>query len=152
MLSRKLTKALVVRTPPVRQTPVRQTPQEPVVEVQPEVQPEPEVQTEPEVQPEVQEIQPEVQEIQPEPEIQTEPEVQPEDQPEPEVQPEIQPEPEAGLSVESLLAKIASEVSAEVSSGAWDSQVDDLIAWEKAHKNRKGILSLLESRKAAPSA
>ena len=51
-----------------------------------------------------------------------------------------------------LLAKTQSSVTAELSTGSWDSLLDEIWAHESANKNRKRVLAAVEAQKAAAKA
>jgi len=124
MISRKLTKALIIRNRP-QNAPLPEAVVEPeaVVAVEPEavvaVEPEAVVAVEPEVA------------------VAVEPEVA------------VAVEPEAVvLSVEELLSKPVPSIYPELEKGIWDAKLEELISWEGEHKNRKGLKSWLQERKA----
>jgi hypothetical protein len=123
MISRKLTKALIIRNRP-QNAPLPEA----VVEPEPvAVEPEAVVVVEPEA----------VVVVEPEVAVAVEPEVA------------VAVEPEAVvLSVEELLSKPVPSIYPELEKGIWDAKLEELISWEGEHKNRKGLKSWLQERKA----
>ena len=167
MNSRALLKAVIVRTPPkppqarvaletlpvveappvVLETPVEaqvETPVETPVETQVDPPVEAQVETQVEAQVEAQV------ETQVDPPVETPVETPVEAEVVTEIAPPVQEAPQA--TPESLLAMALSSVLVELSTGSWDSLLDEIFAYEAANKNRKKVLAAVEAQKTASQA
>ena len=139
MNSRALLKAVIVRTPP--KPPQARVALEtlPVVEAPPVVLETPvEAQVEAQVETQV------------DPPVETPVETPVEAEVVTEIAPPVQEAPQA--TPESLLAMALSSVLVELSTGSWDSLLDEIFAYEAANKNRKKVLAAVEAQKTASQA